>query len=142
MSIKPLALPYLLLASGIKIVCKDREHDSSVQKHFPSFNFSNMHRKCTLLERYNAFFSTLKFVFFFSALVSPSLKAGKEKAFNENFATSALNLFCSSFKKLSPKAEETAAPAQAALWAVSHLLWSTSLAYRQQPGSMETPGTG
>lgn len=81
-------------------------------------------------------------LFFFSALVSPSLKAGKEKAFNENFATSALNLFCSSFKKLSPKAEETAAPAQAALWAVSHLLWSTSLAYRQQPGSMETPGTG
>lgn len=79
MSIKPLALPYLLLASGIKIVYKDREHDSSVQKHFPSFNFSNRHRKCTLLERCNAFFSTLKFVCFFLPWSHPLLKQGRRR---------------------------------------------------------------
>ena len=57
----------------------------------------------------------------FPALASFTFKAGKENAFKENFAVSEMNLFCSSILKYSPKEEVTAAPAQAAWWAVSHL---------------------
>lgn len=61
----------------------------------------------------------------FPALVPPTFKAGKENTFNENLAVSEMNTFYSSILKYSRKEEVTAAPIQAAWWAVLHLWQST-----------------
>lgn len=109
------------MASGPKILYEESEHHNFLQKCFSSFNFSNSYRKCTLIERRNASFSVPKFVL--PPLSHPLLK--QEKAFKENVAVSKRNLLCSSILKFSPKEEVTAAPAQAAWWAASHLWQST-----------------